>query len=74
MNTQLTLRKKIFTLTVLPILALGLVVILLSLTVVKGALVNEIKEALQSAATRWWCDWYGVCYVIPRIRRASNCD
>lgn len=51
MNTQLTLRKKIFTLTVLPILALGLVVILLSLTVVKGALVNEIKEALQSAAT-----------------------
>lgn len=51
MNKQLTLRKKIFILTVLPIFILGLVIILLSLTIVKGALVNEIKEALQNAAT-----------------------
>lgn len=51
MSTQLTLRKKIFSFTVFPVFILGILVILLSLTVVKGALVNEIKEALQSAAT-----------------------
>lgn len=51
MSTQLTLRKKIFSFTVFPVFILGILVTLLSLTVVKGALVNEIKEALQSAAT-----------------------
>lgn len=36
---------------VLPVLLLGVVVILISLTVVKGALVQEIEDALRSAAT-----------------------
>lgn len=36
---------------VLPVLLLGAVVILISLTVVKGALVQEIEDALRSAAT-----------------------
>lgn len=45
------MKKKIFSLIVLPVLILGAAVILISLTFVKGALVKEIKEALQSAAT-----------------------
>lgn len=45
------MKKKIFLLIVLPVLILGATVILISLTVVKSALVKEIKEALQSAAT-----------------------
>ena len=45
------MKKKIFSLMVLPVLLLGIVVILISLTVVKGALVQEIKDALRSAAT-----------------------
>lgn len=45
------MKKKIFSLIVLPVLILGTAVILISLTFVKGALVKEIKEALQSAAT-----------------------
>lgn len=45
------MKKKIFSLIVLPVLILGAAVILISLTVVKGSLVNEIRDALQSAAT-----------------------
>lgn len=45
------MKKKIFSLMVLPVLLLGTVVILISLTVVKGALVQEIEDALRSAAT-----------------------
>lgn len=45
------MKKKIFSLMVLPVLLLGIVVILISLTVVKGALVQEIEDALRSAAT-----------------------
>lgn len=45
------MKKKIFSLMVLPVLLLGAVVILISLTVVKGALVQEIEDALRSAAT-----------------------
>ena len=45
------MKKKIFSLMVLPVLLLGIVVILISLAVVKGALVQEIKDALRSAAT-----------------------
>lgn len=45
------MKKKIFSLMVLPVLLLGVVVILISLTVVKGALVQEIEDALRSAAT-----------------------
>lgn len=48
---RFNLRKKIFASTVLPVLILGAAAIVLSLTVVKGALEREIREALQSAAT-----------------------
>lgn len=45
------MKKRIFSLIVLPVTVLGLVVILISLTVVKGSLVSETEEALKSAAT-----------------------
>lgn len=45
------MKKKIFSLIVLPVLLLGAVIIFISLTVVKGAMVGEIEDALQSAAT-----------------------
>ena len=51
MNTRFTLRKKVLVLTVLPIFVLGSLVIFLSLTVVKNAMVSEIEDALRSAAT-----------------------
>lgn len=51
MTTRFTLRKKMLVLTVLPIFVLGILVIFLSLTVVKNAMVSEIEDALQSAAT-----------------------
>lgn len=51
MNTRFTLRKKMLVLTVLPIFVLGSLVIFLSLTVVKNAMVSEIEDALRSAAT-----------------------
>lgn len=51
MSMKLSLRKKIIALTVFPIVILGCLVILVFLTVVKGALVDEIRESLQSAAT-----------------------
>ena len=51
MSKRFTLRKKMLALTVLPIFVLGILVIFLSLTVVKNAMVSEIEDALQSAAT-----------------------
>ncbi len=51
MSKRFTLRKKMLTLTVLPIFVLGILVIFLSLTLVKNAMVSEIEDALQSAAT-----------------------
>ncbi|MGN0414525.1 MAG: methyl-accepting chemotaxis protein [Agathobacter sp.] len=45
------MKKKIFSLIVLPVTALGAIVILIALTVVKGSLVEETQEALKSAAT-----------------------
>lgn len=45
------MKKKIFSLIVLPVLILGAAVIWISLFVVKGALVGEIEDALRSAAT-----------------------
>lgn len=51
MTTRFTLRKKMLVLTVLPIFVLGSLVIFLSLTVVKNAMVSEIEDALRSAAT-----------------------
>lgn len=51
MSKRFTLRKKMLALTVLPIFVLGILVIFLSLTLVKNAMVSEIEDALQSAAT-----------------------
>ena len=45
------MKKKIFSLIVLPVMVLGLIVIMIALTVVKGSLVSETEEALKSAAT-----------------------
>ena len=45
------MKKRVVSLIVLPVTVLGLVVILISLTVVKGSLVSETEEALKSAAT-----------------------
>ena len=45
------MKKKIFSLIVLPVMALGLIVIMIAHTVVKGSLVSETEEALKSAAT-----------------------
>ena len=47
----MTLKKKILSLILLPVLVLGLVVIILSMTVIKGALIREVRLALQSVAT-----------------------
>lgn len=44
------MKKKIFSLIVLPVMALGFIVIMIALTVVKGSLVSETEEALKSAA------------------------
>lgn len=45
------MKKKIISLSVLPVLVLGIIVIWIALFVVRGALVDEIKDALRSAAT-----------------------
>ena len=45
------MKKKIFSLIVLPVMVLGIIVIMIALTVVKGSLVSETEEALKSAAT-----------------------
>lgn len=45
------LKKKIVVLAVLPVLIVGMIVIFISQTIVRGALLDEIEEALQSAAT-----------------------
>ena len=47
----MTLKKKILSMILLPVLVLGLVVIILSMTVIKGALIREVRLALQSVAT-----------------------
>lgn len=45
------MKKKIFSLIVLPVMVLGIIVIMIALTVVKESLVSETEEALKSAAT-----------------------
>ena len=47
----MTLKKKILSMILLPVLVLGLVVIILSMTVIKGALIREVRLALQRVAT-----------------------
>lgn len=45
------MKKKIFSLIVLPVMVLGIIVIMIALTVVKESLVSETEEVLKSAAT-----------------------
>lgn len=47
----MTLKKKILSMILLPVLVLGLMVIILATTVIKGALIREVRLALQSVAT-----------------------
>lgn len=46
----MSLKKKILATTIIPILILGLLTMLLTLTVVKNAMVNEIRDALKGTA------------------------
>ncbi|MDD6207205.1 MAG: methyl-accepting chemotaxis protein [Clostridiales bacterium] len=50
-TVRINLKTKIFALTVLPLLILGTVTMLIATDYVKDALLDEIREALQSAAT-----------------------
>lgn len=47
---RIDLKKKILTVAILPILLLGMVTILITVTMVKGALVDEIQESLKGTA------------------------
>lgn len=47
---RIDLKKKILAVAVLPVLLLGMVSIIISLTKVKGALVNEIQDSLKGTA------------------------
>ena len=46
----MSLKKKILATTIFPILMLGFISMLLTLTVVKNAMVNEIRDALKGTA------------------------
>lgn len=47
---RIDLKKKILTVAILPILLLGMVTIIITVTMVKGALVDEIQESLKGTA------------------------
>lgn len=47
---RLDLKKKILAVAILPVLLLGMVAISITLTQVKSALINEVKESLQGTA------------------------
>lgn len=47
----MTLKKKILSMILLPVMVLGVMVIIFSMTVIKGALIREVRLALQSVAT-----------------------
>ncbi|MGN0401634.1 MAG: methyl-accepting chemotaxis protein [Acetatifactor sp.] len=51
MKARMTLKKKILVLNIFPLLLLGLMVIILSLTVIKQSLISEVETSLRSAAT-----------------------
>lgn len=51
MKPRMTLKKKILVLNILPIFLLGLMVIILSLTLIKQSLISEVETSLRSAAT-----------------------
>lgn len=46
----MSIKKKILSITIIPVLLLGVVSILLTFTKVKGALINQIEEALKGTA------------------------
>lgn len=43
----MSIKKKILSITIIPVLLLGIVSIFLTFTTVKGALINQIEEALK---------------------------
>ena len=46
----MSIKKKILSITIIPVLLLGIVSIFLTFTTVKGALINQIEEALKGTA------------------------
>jgi methyl-accepting chemotaxis protein len=48
---KLGLRQKIMAMSIVPVVTVGIVVIIMALTTVKSALVDEVKEALRGTAT-----------------------
>ena len=46
----MSIKKKILSITFIPVLLLGIVSIFLTFTTVKGALINQIEEALKGTA------------------------
>lgn len=49
-HMKMTLRKQIVGIGIIPVLLLGIVTMILSLTIVQDALINEVKDSLKSAA------------------------
>lgn len=48
---RMDLKKKILLVAILPIILLGTVTIMITITQVKGALINEVKDSLRATAT-----------------------
>ena len=51
MKLRRTLKKQILTLNILPLFLMGLMVIVLSLTLIKTSLISEVETSLRSTAT-----------------------
>ena len=51
MKLRMTLKKQILTLNILPLFLMGLMVIVLSLTLIKTSLISEVETSLRSTAT-----------------------
>ena len=50
----MSIKKKILSITIIPVLLLGIVSIFLTFTTVKGALIDQIEEALKALRRRHW--------------------
>ena len=48
------MKKKILSLTIGPVLVLGLITIVLMLTMVKDSMIDEVQEALKARQQRLW--------------------
>ena len=46
----MSIKKKVLSIAIIPVLGLGLITILLTLTMVKNSMVDEIQEALKGTA------------------------